>query len=223
VRTPRLHGRKWLANAPERVYRAAIIRELETHSHRQGVTVKRIALPLLALVLSLGVLLPNVAHAVLMRVDFTLLTSASDPTYTSQTVSGYFTYDSSIVPSGGGQLGSGNLSALSLTLAGHTYSTADADDGFLTFDSAGSLTDWFIGGTYTGVNAVSTPGPDFWLGPDYAPTYTYPGAPDGIYFGSLSSWSVAPAPTAAAEPGTLALLVPGLLPLGIMLRRRKKS
>lgn len=199
--------------------------------HRQGGTVKRIALPLLALLLGFGLVHPSVAHAVLMQVNFTVLTNASDPIYGNQTVSGYFTYDSSIAPAGGGTLNdivNGlNISDLSLTLAGHTYSTADAGVSYLAFNSGGNLTDWFMGGTVGGINGIGSSGtPDFVISPGFPVfDYNYPGSSNSAWPGTISSWSVTTVsnPPAAAEPGTLALLLQGLLPLGLMLRRRNKS
>jgi hypothetical protein len=189
---------------------------------------KRMALPLPTLVFCLGVMLPTAAQAVLMRVDFSVLADPSDPVNAGQTGTGYFIFDSGIIPSGGGDLDDAtglHASDLSFTWDGHTWTTADADVSGMSFDSGGDLIFWHIGGAPSGFNNVNHGiYPDFWLNTFFGFAYATDNSPSvGFPYvgGKLTSWSVAPIPV--AEPGSLALLGPALLPLGIMLRRRMKS
>ena len=195
---------------------------------------KRIVLSLLAPLLLCAVSIPNPAHAVLITVNFSVGGDPSDPVNGSLTGTGSFSFDSIIIPSGGGILfdnttGLG-LSALSFTWDGHTWSELDADAYNLGFNSGGNLVFWNIGGAPVNFAQLSAlVYPDFVLagaagGGGGIFSYTTANSPDrgeGIYTGSVASWSIASAPPPVAEPGTLSLLGMGLLPLGLIRRRSK--
>src|SRR5258707_400130 len=79
---------------------------------------------------------PADAHPI--RVNFTVAADPADPVLGGATSPGYFIYDSSIVPYGGGTLSSSyppglQLSSISFSWDGHTWTTADAFAGILTF------------------------------------------------------------------------------------------
>jgi hypothetical protein len=198
---------------------------------------KRILHPLLALAVVSGLVVPTAARAVLITVDFTVLASPFDPVLSGQTANGAFSFNSSLIPAGGGDVGNNTglgLTAFSLTWNGHSWSTADADALLLSFDAAGSLTEWLVGGAPNGINTIGAgPVPDIGLTaflpgvipiPGFAGQfdYTTENSPTyGIFSGRITSWSVATAATPTAEPGTLSLLGLGLLPLGLIRKRRK--
>ena len=102
------------------------------------------------------------AHAVPLTVNFTVQGAWNDAVYGTQTGSGSFTFDSSIMsivfyPPGK------NISALSLHWAGSTWTTANADADYLIPDSTGSLENWRIGGDIHGIDTVSGSNFDFLL------------------------------------------------------------
>lgn len=69
---------------------------------------KRMVLPLLGLVMGIGLLLPSLAHAYLVTVNFSVLADPADATNAGTTASGSFSFDSSLIPAGGGTVGPTN-------------------------------------------------------------------------------------------------------------------
>lgn len=196
---------------------------------------RRILLLLLALFPLAGLLAPTAAHAVLITVNFSVLTPANDALQPNQTLHGSFSFDSSLIPSGGGNVTSSSglgLASFDLTVAGNTWSgptggTAyHADAWAFSFDSSGNLTGFSIGGAPNGYTSISPTQPDIFIAETVAThAFEYYGQMGsnqfGILSGEVSSFSTSTSPS-VPEPGTVSLLGLGLLPLG-MIRRRKQS
>lgn len=197
---------------------------------------KRTARPLPLLALAFALLVPAAAHGVLITVDFSVLADPTDPSLAGQTSSGFFSFDSSLIPNGGGQiidLSGLGLTSFSFTWDGHTWSSADADAIMMHFRPDGTLLSWDIGGAPAGFgNMGMGVFPDFVLLGEPLATATYGGLYDfqystadspqlGIFIsGSVTSWSVTTAPS-VPEPGTLSLVGLGLLPLAMIHRRKR--
>lgn len=165
------------------------------------------------------------AHAFLYTVTFYVKGAPDDPVHSADTATGTFSYDSSLIPSvlPGTIINSASglhISTIDFTWAGHAWSRSDADAIFLHFDAAGTLTFWEVGGTPDGLNGI-TGGvyPDIDVSPTTGFLYTTSDSPaNGIFQGTVTSWSVSTGN--APEPGTFALLGPGLLALGLVRRRK---
>ena len=170
--------------------------------------------------LSLAVAVP--AQAIVYSVTFMVAGDPTDPTHSADTATGTFSYDSSLIPSvlPGTLINSASglhISTIDFTWAGHAWSRSDADAFLLAFDAAGKLTGWDFGGTPDGLTAGVYP--DIDVSPTAGFLYTTSDSPaHGIFQGTVTSWSVSTG--SAPEPGTLALLGPGLLALGLVRRRK---
>ena len=174
------------------------------------------------LVLALG---PMSAQAGLLRVDFSV--TATDGPLNGTSSSGFFTFDSSVIPPGGGDTtgtcGTACLTELSFAWNGTSYDQNTANTGALAFDAAGNLTNFAIcpGASAGGGGCLTGPGDDWAL---FGTGFNYTvdemsgeiGCEGTIYCGSVE-WSISSVPT----PATLALLGLGLL--GVGYRRRQRS
>jgi PEP-CTERM motif len=150
---------------------------------------------------------PMAANAVPVTYQFTVSDGLNS--------SGFFTYDDSIIPLGGGTLfQTGLLTDLAFTWNGVAYDETTANTGILSFDSSGGLTFARFGTHCSGGTCSVLPdtpswsltGGFFFSGGDGSVT-TY----EGLRMGRVSS---------VPEPGTLALFGLGLAGLGFARRRR---
>jgi MYXO-CTERM domain-containing protein len=139
-----------------------------------------------------------------------------------QTATGSFTYDSSIIPTGGGVVNKlGLFSALSFTWDGNSYNQTTANTAQLWFDSSGVLI-----GTLFGTHCIPggcgiSPGTSEWWFQWYPDLrdFTYALTTVGGTYGGTAEIPALqpPPPPAVREPGTVALF--GLAAL-ILIRRR---
>lgn len=147
--------------------------------------------------------------------DFTI--DATSGVLFRDSASGSFTFDSGVIPSGGGIVGTTNLlTALNFRWDGITYNASNANTGWLTFNSKGRLTSFTFGNDCTPLAcAVNSPSMD-WLASPGAVGFVYSdGGPLG--FGKVSYSLV----TSVPEPATLGLLSLSLATVGFALRKRK--
>ena len=171
--------------------------------------------------LSLAVAVP--AQAIVYSITFTVLADPADAAHVGQTATGSFSFDGSIIPLGGGTVVSPALTNVNFSWDGTTWTDANAGSFYLGFDAGGNLTNWFLGGDPTTVSGIDgSPGApdDFWVKVAFSDfTYHDDSTPSTtILYGTLTSWSVSTGN--APEPGTFALLGPGLLALGLVRRRK---
>jgi hypothetical protein len=182
---------------------------------------------ILSLAAAVALVAPLGAQASSITYDFTANGGMSGP-LANVVSSGTFTFDSSIIPAGGGTvIGTGLLTGLSFTWAGKSYGLTADDTGGLAFTPGGLLSgvnigddcnafggcmvdpngyDWIISGF-----AGNTP-----LGPTIELQTLYT-VGDGQ---SYTGWAQAyPQTSAAPETGTVTLLLGGL---AILLGYRRK-
>lgn len=138
------------------------------------------------------------------------------------TASGWFTFDSSIVPPGGGMVAAtGLLTDLAFSFNGIDYDETTANTGSLAFDSSGALFLAFFG-TDCGAGICVPSGPSGFLviaTPLFGGfAYTVPGSSE-VFGGD----AFLQPPAMIPEPGTLALLALGLAAMAFGRRRRPRS
>jgi hypothetical protein len=135
-----------------------------------------------------------------IRVNFTVSGDPNDPDLGGTTSTGYFTFDSSIVPYGGGMIWSNyppglEISSISFNWGGHRWTTDDAFSAILNFAGDGSLVGF-------NVQAKLTPGytgngnyPDFAIDVSASSqTFSYELTADRGYAGGVTTWDAARLP-----------------------------
>lgn len=167
------------------------------------------------------------ARAGLETFDFSVTATSGSLSGTSAT--GSFSFDSSIIPAGGGEVdNTGLLTSLAFTWDGIVYAAATANTGMLTFDATGALVGAIFGNSCHIGGCGTTGGQEQWtvewlrqsdfFSNDYFFFfYATPGYPFvGNGPASISSTSAVP------EPASLALFATVLLGLG-WLRRGQRA
>jgi hypothetical protein len=161
---------------------------------------------ILSLAVTVVLAAPIAAQATPITYDFTANGGAFGP-LSNVTSSGSFTFDSSIIPLGGGLItGTGLLTGLSFQWNGVSYDQATANTGALEFDSSGVLNGVDFG---TGCNAfggctVDSSASD-WIVSGFTPVGTMTGADflytvgDGQAYDGFTTLSPA---VAVPEPST---------------------
>jgi hypothetical protein len=183
--------------------------------------VKSRLLGLLAVGLLVG---PIGANAVPVTYDFTVNGGPTGP-LAGVTSSGSFTFDDSIIPSGGGMLQQANLlTDLAFTWNGIAYTESTANTGLLTFDSGGTLVPMFFFGNDCGAGVCGvSQGVNQWY---------FQVADEGVFFeygvpGIVGirdgSGSFSLRQSSVPEPATLALLGIAIAALGFAHRRKASS
>jgi len=154
----------------------------------------------LALALLVASLVPASSPAYPIRVNFTVQGAPEDPVLAGVISSGYFVFDSSLIPYGGGTISANAwpglvVSAVSFVWDGHLWTEADAFCGILTF-SGETLVGWNLQALITPNSVVGgTTDFAFDIHPSGNSTFSYAAARSpGVYAGTVVSWDVATVP-----------------------------
>lgn len=171
---------------------------------------------------AVGLLLgPMGAKAAPVTYDFTANGGPSGP-LAGEASSGSFTFDDSIIPSGGGEVDQANVfTDLTFTWNGIGYTESTANTGRLTFDSSGALVPMFFFGNLCAAGVCSVhQGLNEWF---------FEVADEGVFFEygvpglvgiQTGSGSYSLRQSSVPEPGSVALL--GIAFAGMAFGRRHK-
>lgn len=139
--------------------------------------------------------------------------------------SGYFTFDASIIPPGGGTVDEANLfTDIAFTWNGITYDENTANTGRLTFDASGALAPMLFFGNNcaAGVCGVSQGTNEWYFQVAVEGVYFQYGIPDVVGV-QLGSGTLSLQSAAVPEPGTLVLIGFGLGGIGLARRKRASA
>jgi hypothetical protein len=174
-----------------------------------------------AIVAAAVLFLPMAANAAQVTYNFTVNGGTTGP-LAGVTSSGYFSFDDSIIPVGGGILNqAGLISDLSFSWNGIAYDEISANIGVLTFDAANNLTTQSAIGNNCGAGICSvsnTVANQWFINWNGAQTSNFPYSRDNTIYQGDSAFPIRG--SAVAEPGTIALLGFGLAGLGFARRKR---
>ena len=172
---------------------------------------------------------PHSAEADPITVTFTAFPAPGDPVNTGPST-GFFTFDSSLIPEGGGTIfhDSGlGASEINFNWGRTLWTTANADLGELRFSPSGELLAWILGDspgiwTWTYAPAAVVVDEIFVLafaGDTQRIGYTNAGY-EGLLIGALFTESVAPP---IPEPSTMVLIASGAALIARARRRRIRN
>jgi hypothetical protein len=176
---------------------------------------------------SLSLALAGPAHAVLITVNFTVTADPTDPVNSGATANGSFSFDSSIIPPGGGGLAEPipTVAGFNLTWDGTSWDDATTSFGAIDgnpvlngmhFDSSGNMTNWVV---------FSDPGGVLPSDPDHFRIFAFGGSGEFQYhnFGTADgfigtvTWSTTTG--SVPEPSSWMLLGAGFLGMMGVVRR----
>lgn len=167
--------------------------------------------------------LTSLVQAAPITYDFTV-TGTSGP-MAGQSSSGSFTFDSSVIPVGGGNVSqTGLLTDLSFTWDGFSYTEANANTGALNFDASGQLILALFGSNCGGGSCSASVNTNDWFfrwGTDgaLANLFTYGGI-DALYQGDPSA---TPRRNDVPEPTVPALVCAALAALTVRRSTRRAN
>jgi len=158
------------------------------------------------------------ASATTITYDFTV-TATTGP-LAGDTANGSFSFNSSVIPVGGGEVGlTGLLTSLTFTWDGIAYNASTANTGYLHFNGSGALTDACFGNNASPDACQANQGTEQWvvnLGNSFfGYSVPQPGNNNPTAWIGTASFSRARVP----EPATLALLGLALAAVAVMRRR----
>jgi hypothetical protein len=190
--------------------------------------------PVAVVVLCGFLIAASAAHADPITVTFTAFPAPGDPVNTGPSM-GSFTFDSSLIPPGGGKLQNGfglGATAIDFRWGSTLFTTANADLGEMEFGSSGQLLSWILGGRATAIFGwVASPASevvdDIFVstftgstpGGGESINYTLAGI-EGLFQGGLITDSP---PSPVPEPTSMLLIGSGLVGLALRRSRHKRS
>jgi hypothetical protein len=170
--------------------------------------------------------LPCAALAVPITYDFTV-NGGPDGPLAGVISSGFFSFDDSIIPAGGGNLSATTLfTDLEFTWNGIAYDETTAESGALGFDASGALSGWLFGSNCNPGTCFILPGFDRWAvlsTAAFGNVFAYTLADSDAVFTIPFAVTVTPRAVTVPEPSTLALFGLAALMLPGLRRQRPRS
>jgi hypothetical protein len=151
------------------------------------------------------------ANAETITIDFSVSGQSVDPIYGQVTETGYFTFDSSLIVAGGGEvIAAGMIDELAFTWQGTTYNASTANTGIFVFSDDGALTNFVIGNNcdQDGVCSVGGVNPNSWAMNGFRISYLH----SGFFWEGTVTWQIREAPTIEEQLEALSSFVEGIGP-----------